>query len=94
MRGDAGKIHSTKTDGDWGEWGARDSLASMWFARRWYFLAGTRSSLASIAHPVQRGETVDSILDDFPALESREKVEGAISFVIAHQELSKPIWWR
>jgi uncharacterized protein (DUF433 family) len=49
-----------------------------------YFLAGTRISLASIACAVRRGETVEEILEDFPALKSRQKLEGAVAFIEAH----------
>jgi uncharacterized protein (DUF433 family) len=49
-----------------------------------YYLAGTRISLDSIAYALPRGETVDQIMADFPALHSREEVEGAIAFVQAH----------
>ena len=49
-----------------------------------YYLAGTRISLDSIAYAVGRGETVEKILADFPVLESRQKLEGAIAFVQAH----------
>ena len=49
-----------------------------------YRLAGTRISLESIAYAVRRGETVDDILADFPALQSRQTVEGAVAFVQSH----------
>ena len=49
-----------------------------------YYVAGTRISLDSIAYAVGRGETVDQILSDFPALQSREKLESVVAFVQAH----------
>jgi uncharacterized protein (DUF433 family) len=49
-----------------------------------YYIAGTRISLDSIAYAVQRGESVGEILSGFPALSSREKLEGAIAFIQAH----------
>jgi len=35
---------------------------------------------------MKRGEGVEEILDDFPALHSRELLEGAMAFVQAHQQ--------
>src|SRR5260370_8918688 len=49
-----------------------------------YYFAGTRISLDSIAYAVRRGETAEEILADFPALESRHKLAGAICFIQAH----------
>lgn len=49
-----------------------------------YRVAGTRISLDSIAYAVRRGETVGDILADFPALQSRQKLEGVIAFVQSH----------
>jgi uncharacterized protein (DUF433 family) len=51
-----------------------------------YYVAGTRITLDSIAYALKRGETVDEILADFPALQSRQKLEGAIAFIRAHSE--------
>jgi len=51
-----------------------------------YYLSGTRISLASIACAVRRGETIEQILADFPALESRGKLEGAVAFIEAHPD--------
>jgi uncharacterized protein (DUF433 family) len=51
-----------------------------------YYLAGTRISLDSIAYALRRGETVEEILADFPVLESREMLEGAIAFIQAHPQ--------
>jgi uncharacterized protein (DUF433 family) len=47
-------------------------------------IAGTRISLDSIAYAVRRGETAEDILADFPALQSRQKLEGVIAFVQSH----------
>jgi uncharacterized protein (DUF433 family) len=49
-----------------------------------YRIAGTRISLDSIAYAVRRGETVEGILADFPALRSRQMLEGAIDLIQAH----------
>jgi uncharacterized protein (DUF433 family) len=49
-----------------------------------YYIAGTRISLDSIAYAVQRGESVEDILADFPALESRQELEGVVAFIQAH----------
>ena len=51
-----------------------------------YYLAGTRISLDSIAYALRRGETVEEILADFPVLESRQRLDGAIAFIEAHPE--------
>lgn len=40
-----------------------------------YHLAGTRISLDSIAYAVSRGETIEEILADFPALQSRQTLK-------------------
>ena len=49
-----------------------------------YYLAGTRISLESVAHALNRGESVEEVLADFPAIESRHRLEGAIAFIKAH----------
>lgn len=49
-------------------------------------MAGTRISLDSIAYALGRGEDVNDILADFPVLDSRQLVEGAIAFIQAHAE--------
>ncbi|MGA2740755.1 MAG: hypothetical protein ABSG65_25370 [Bryobacteraceae bacterium] len=49
-----------------------------------YRVAGTRISLDSTAHAVRRGEPVEDILADFPALQSRQTLEGVVTFVQAH----------
>jgi uncharacterized protein (DUF433 family) len=51
-----------------------------------YYMAGSRISLDSIAYAVFRGETLEEILADFPAIRSPEKVEGVMAFVNAHAE--------
>ena len=48
------------------------------------YSAGTRISLDSVAHALNRGETADEIMEDFPALKSRRKLEGAIAFIKSH----------
>lgn len=49
-----------------------------------YYIAGTRVSLDSVGYALRRGETIDDILADFPALKSRTKLEGVIAFIRAH----------
>src|SRR6266436_1531038 len=49
-----------------------------------YHVAGTRISLDSVACAIGRGETLEEILADFPAIESRQILEGAIAFINAH----------
>jgi uncharacterized protein (DUF433 family) len=51
---------------------------------RGYYMSGTRISLDSIAYSVIRGQSVEEILEDFPAISSREKLEGAVAYVRAH----------
>ena len=51
---------------------------------RGYYMTGTRISLDSIAYSVASGQTVEEILEDFPAIQSREKLEGAVAYVRAH----------
>lgn len=49
-----------------------------------HFIVGTRISVDSIAYGVLRGQTVEEIHDEFPALASREKLERVIAFVKEH----------
>jgi len=49
-----------------------------------YYLAGSRISLDSVAYALKRGETVEEILADFPVIENRQRLEGAIAFIQAH----------
>jgi len=49
-----------------------------------YYIAGTRISLESLAWAIKRGEAVEEILADFPALGSRDRLEGAIAFINSH----------
>ena len=49
-----------------------------------FYVAGTRISLDSVACAIGRGETLEEILADFPAIESRRILEGAIAFIHAH----------
>jgi len=44
----------------------------------------TRISLDSVAYALKRGETVEEILADFPVIENRQGLEGAIAFIKAH----------
>jgi len=51
-----------------------------------YYLAGIRFTLDSIAYSLKRGENLDQILENFPALVGREElVKGAIAFIQHHQ---------
>jgi uncharacterized protein (DUF433 family) len=49
-----------------------------------YYLAGSRISLDSVAYALKRGETVEEILENFPVIENRQRLEGAIAFILAH----------
>ena len=49
-----------------------------------YYIAGTAISLDSVAWAVKRGETVDEILADFPAIGSTQRLEAAVAFVNSH----------
>lgn len=49
-----------------------------------YYVAGTRISLDSIAYSVRRGEDIDEILANFPALESGDKVEAVVAMIRAY----------
>lgn len=49
-----------------------------------YYLAGSRISLDSVAYALKRGDGVEEILEDFPVIENRERLEGAIAFIKAH----------
>jgi len=49
-----------------------------------YYLAGSRISLDSVAYALKRGQTVEEILEDFPVIENRQRLEGAIAFIKAH----------
>jgi uncharacterized protein (DUF433 family) len=51
-----------------------------------YYLAGIRISLDSVAYSLRRGETVEEILDNFPALSSREKLEGVPSLKLTRMK--------
>lgn len=51
-----------------------------------HFVIGTRISVDSIAYGVLRGQTVEEIHDDFPALVSREKLKGVIAFIKSHPD--------
>jgi len=50
-----------------------------------YRVAGTRISLDRIAYAIRRGEGAEHILADFPALKSREKLDGVLGFLQSHQ---------
>lgn len=48
-------------------------------------VAGTRVSLASVAHAYRAGKSPESIVADFPTL-SLEHVHGAIAFYLGHRD--------
>jgi hypothetical protein len=51
-----------------------------------YYLAGIRFTLDSIAYALKRGENLDQILENFPALIGREElVKGGIAFIHTYQ---------
>jgi uncharacterized protein (DUF433 family) len=47
-----------------------------------YYVAGTRVSLASVIHAFRQGASRETILQDFPYLNSLAKVYGAITFIV------------
>lgn|SRR5215831_11350467 len=49
-----------------------------------YRLTGTRISLDSIAYGVLRGQSVKEIHEDFPLINSRSNLEGAVAYILAH----------
>ena len=49
-----------------------------------YYIVDTRISLASVAYALRRGETVEDIEADFPAIASHEKLEAVIAFIQGH----------
>jgi hypothetical protein len=65
-----------------------ETLASPYIEmrNRGYYLTGSRISLDSIAYAVRRNETVDEILEDFPAISSQRNLEGAVAFVKSHPD--------
>lgn len=50
-----------------------------------YRINGTRVSLDSVVYSWLRGDTPETIADNFPAL-TLERVYGALAFYLAHQE--------
>ncbi|MCP5110010.1 MAG: hypothetical protein GY953_04170 [bacterium] len=51
-----------------------------------YYVRGTRVSLDSVVYEFRRGAPPESILRAFPLIGSLERVCGAITFYLAHQE--------
>jgi uncharacterized protein (DUF433 family) len=51
-----------------------------------YYLAGSRISLDSVVYAFRRGETPETILENFPAIGSLAKVYGAIAFALDHTQ--------
>jgi uncharacterized protein (DUF433 family) len=49
-----------------------------------YYVSGTRVSLDSVAWALKRGESVDEILADFPAIGARQRLEASVAFIDAH----------
>jgi uncharacterized protein (DUF433 family) len=52
-----------------------------------YYVAGTRVSLDSVVMAFQRGDSPESILVNFPAIERLGRVYGAIGYYLDHQAL-------
>lgn len=50
------------------------------------YVAGTRISLDSVVAEFQRGASPEGILRSFPLLGSLERVYGAITYYLAHQQ--------
>ena len=51
-----------------------------------YYIQGTRISLDSVVYAFLRGESMNEIVDSFPAL-NLEQVSGALDFYVANQAL-------
>jgi uncharacterized protein (DUF433 family) len=49
------------------------------------YVKGTRVSLASVILPFRQGASPETILQNFPALESLENVYGAVTHYLANQ---------
>jgi uncharacterized protein (DUF433 family) len=50
-----------------------------------YYVAGTRISLDSVVYAFNRGDSPDSILEEFPLLDKVSRVYGAIAFYLDHK---------
>jgi len=49
-----------------------------------YYVTATRVSLESVAYALRRGEEIEEILADFPAITSRDNLAGVMQFVRDH----------
>jgi uncharacterized protein (DUF433 family) len=63
-------------------------LASEYIEQRngGYYIAGTRISLDSVVYSFRMGNSPERILEQFPLLEKRSNVYGAIAFYLEHEE--------
>ena len=52
-----------------------------------YYVTGTRVSLASVVLQFRQGTSPETILQNFPALQSLENVYGAIAFYLANRSV-------
>lgn len=50
-----------------------------------YYIAGTRISLDSVVFAFNRGDSPETILENFPLLEKAARIYGAIAFYLDHQ---------
>ncbi|MBZ5620397.1 MAG: DUF433 domain-containing protein [Acidobacteriia bacterium] len=51
-----------------------------------YYVAGSRVSLDSVIYAFRRGESPETILDQYSAIGSLAKVYGAIAFALDHPQ--------
>ena len=51
-----------------------------------YYVRGTRIPLDVLVWGLRRGETPDSLLEDYPSLRNLEMVNGAVAFIRDHPE--------
>jgi len=52
-----------------------------------YYVAGTRVALASVVLQFRQGASPETILQNFPALQSLENVYGSLAFYLANQSM-------
>ncbi len=52
---------------------------------RYYYVAGTRVSLASVVYAFNRGEAPETILANYPDLDQLARVYGAVAYYLDHK---------
>ena len=51
-----------------------------------YYIAGTRVGLDFVAHDFREGKSPEAILQAYPSIGSLARVDGAITFLLEHQD--------